>query len=218
MGRGPVGAPALIKYNDQSISAITDIAASAKDAMVLIKTVTASSSATVSFVDGSDDVVLDNTYPIYRFVWINAHASDQSGDGSELAFDVSINTGSDYDTIAKCTTYFVSIHAENDATPALAYTAAADNSSGTGTQYLSVDNDADNDASNSGEMWLFDPSSTTFIKHFFATNNYMHSNPSSTNNFVGGYLNTTSAIDALQFSFTGSTTIESGTFKLYGVA
>ena len=217
MGRGPVGAPALVKYNDQSISAITDIAASAKDAMVLIKTVTASSSATVSFVDGSDDVVLDNTYPIYRFVWINAHASDQSGDGSELAFDVSINTGSDYDTIAKCTTYFVSIHAENDATPALAYTAAADNSSGTGTQYLSVDNDADNDASNSGEMWLFNPSDTTYVKHFIAKNNYMHSNPSSTNNFVGGYLNTTSAIDALQFSFTGSTTIESGTFKLYGI-
>ena len=204
---------ALVKYNNNSISAITAASGLTSGAMTLIKSQTASSSSTVSFVNGSSDVVLNSTYPIYRFVWINAHASDQSGDGSELAFDVSINTGSNYDTIAKCTTYFVSIHAENDATPALAYTAAADNSSGTGTQYLSVDNDA----SNSGEMWLFNPSDTTYVKHFIAKNNYMHSNPSSTNNFVGGYLNTTSAIDALQFSFTGSTTIESGTFKLYGI-
>ena len=208
---------ALVKYNNNSLSAITAASSLPTGAMTLIKEQTASSSSTVSFVNGSSDVVLNSTYPIYRFVWINAHASDQSGDGSELAFDVSINAGSNYDTIAKCTTYFVSIHAESDSTPALAYTAAADNSSGTGTQYLSVDNDADNDASNSGEMWLFNPSDTTYVKHFIAKNNYMHSNPSSTNNFVGGYLNTTSAIDALQFSFTGSTTIESGTFKLYGI-
>ncbi len=208
---------ALVKYNNNSLSAITSTAGMPAGAMTLIKEQTASSSSTVSFVNGSSDVVLNSTYPIYRFVWINAHASDQSGDGSELAFDVSINAGSNYDTIAKCTTYFVSIHAENDATPALAYTTGADNSSGTGTQYLSVDNDADNDASNSGEMWLFNPSDTTYVKHFIAKNNYMHSNPSSSNNFVGGYLNTTSAIDALQFSFTGSTTIESGTFKLYGI-
>jgi len=205
---------AIRTANNQSLTEITELpSVVTTGSLVLLETITASSDSTISFTSG-----IDSTYSTYLFKWINAHASDQTGDGSELAFDVSINAGSNYDTVAKCTTYFVSIHAENDATPALAYTAAADNSSGTGTQYLSVDNDADNDASNSGEMWLFDPSSTTFIKHFFATNNYMHSNPSSTNNFVGGYLNTTSAIDALQFSFTGSTTIESGTFKLYGVA
>ena len=73
MGRGPVGAPALVKYNDQSISAITEIATSAKDSMVLIKTLTASSDSTLDFVNGSDDVVLDSTYPIYKFVFTSIH-------------------------------------------------------------------------------------------------------------------------------------------------
>ena len=208
---------ALVKYNNNSISAITAAAAIPSGAMTLIKEQTASSSSTVSFVNGSSDVVLNSTYPIYRFVWINVHASDQSGDGSEFAFDVSINAGGAYDTVAKTTTYFVATHEEDDGSTNLTYGTAQDNSSGTGTQYLSADNDADNDASNSGEMWLFDPSDTTYVKHFIATNNYMHSNPQTINSRIAGYLNTTSAIDALQFSFTGSTTIESGTFKLYGI-
>ena len=81
MGRGPVGAPALVKYNDQSVSEITEIGAGAKDSMVLIKTETASSDSTIEFVNGSDDVVLDSTYPIYLFKFMSVHPS---GDGAEL--------------------------------------------------------------------------------------------------------------------------------------
>ena len=64
---------ALVKYNNNSISAITDIADSIKGAMTLIKSQTASSSSTISFVDGTSDVVLDNTYPIYLFTFTNIH-------------------------------------------------------------------------------------------------------------------------------------------------
>ena len=63
---------ALVKYNNNSLASVDDVSA-LDDAMVLIKTLTASSSATLSFVDGTSDVVLDNTYPIYKFVFTNIH-------------------------------------------------------------------------------------------------------------------------------------------------
>ena len=72
MGRGPVGAPAIIRYVNNSLASVDDVSGIDGD-MVLIKTVTASSSSTVDFVDGTSDVVLDNTYPIYLFKIINAH-------------------------------------------------------------------------------------------------------------------------------------------------
>ena len=185
--------------------------------MVLIKTLTASSSSALSFVNGSSDVVLDNTYSVYKFVWLNIHPSAQEGDGNEFAFDVSINAGGAYDTVAKTTSYFIATHAENDTSTSFGHSDTGDASQGTGTQYLSIDNDNDNDASNSGEMYLYNPSSTTYAKHFIAKNNYMHSQPLSINTYIGGYLNTTSAVDAVKFVFTGSCTIESGTIKMYGV-
>ncbi len=72
MGRGPVGAPAIIRYVNNSLASVDDVSA-IDGSMVLIKTLTASSSSTLSFVDGTSDVVLDNTYPIYLFKFINIH-------------------------------------------------------------------------------------------------------------------------------------------------
>jgi len=183
---------------------------------VLIKEVTASSDSTISFVDGSASVVLDSTYPIYKFVWINAHPSTQEGDGNEFQFNFSTDTGSNYN-VSKTSTYFVATHAENDSSTSLVYSTSHDHANGTGFQNISVDMDADNDASSSGELFIFSPSSTTFVKHFIAQSNYMHSSPLSINSFVGGYCNTTSAVDAVRFQFSGSATIQSGTIKLYGI-
>ena len=61
--------------------------------MTLIKTLTASSSSTLSFVNGSSDVVLDSTYPIYKFSFINMHpATNNVG----FSFNFSVDTGSNY--------------------------------------------------------------------------------------------------------------------------
>jgi len=182
----------------------------------LIKTLTASSDSTLSFVDGTADVVLDSTYPIYRFVWINAHPSTQEGDGNEFAFNLSADTGSNYN-VAKTTTYYLGAHNENDAGGSTTIQSGHDLAQGTGVQNLCQDMDADNDASVSGELMLYNPSDTTYVKHFLAKSNYMHSAPMCGTTWVAGYGNTTSAVDALQFSFSGSATIESGTFKLYGI-
>ena len=68
---------ALVKYNNNSLSAITSTGLTA-GAMTLIKEQTASSSSTISFVHGTSDVVLDSTYPIYIVKYINVHAAADS--------------------------------------------------------------------------------------------------------------------------------------------
>jgi len=181
-----------------------------------IKKLTASASSDLSFVDGTSDVVLDSTYSIYCFVWINIHPSQQSGDGEEFQFNLSTDTGSNYN-VTKTTTYFSATNYESDAGTSLAYRDSHDLAQGTGFQNISVDHDADNDASSSGEMWLYNPSSTTFVKHFLIRNNYMHSAPLSINSFVAGYGNTTSAVDAVRFQFSAGN-IDAGQICCYGLS
>ena len=207
----------IVTYNNRSITNISAIPGAAKS-LTLIKTVTASSSSTVSFVNGSSDVVLDNTYPIYLITVINAHRSTTSSEQT-FTFNLSADTGSNYN-VTKTTTLFDAYHRENDTSPAVNYVASQDIAQGTGFQNLTpeVELGEDNDASSSGELLLFNPSSTTFVKHFMWTGNHMsyYSTPWSINSFVAGYANTTSAIDAIQFKMS-SGNIDAGTFKLYGL-
>ena len=210
MGRGPVGAPALVKYNNQSISEITEIATSAKGDMVLIKTETASSDSTIEFVNGSDDVVLDSTYPTYLFRYMSVHPS---GDGAELQVGFR-DGGSAYDA-TKTTSFFQAQHTEADATQ-FTYETDFDVIQGTGFQYLNRNTGNDNDQATSGDLWLFNPSSTTFVKHFLGRSNTIMSTNKSEDGYVAGYCNTTSAIDGVQFKF-ASGNIDAGTFKLYGI-
>ena len=185
--------------------------------MTLIKTLTASSSATLSFVNGSSSVVLDSTYPIYKFVFINIHPSASS----ELYFNGSDDTSSHSYDISKTTTAFYTFHREDDGgSTGLNYVTSGDLANGTGFQVLqpAAQIGTDNDESMSGEMWLFNPSSTTYSKQFFGTN--VHPTNDSDvymeQNFVAGYFNATAAITAIQFKM-GSGNIDSGTIKLYGV-
>ena len=186
--------------------------------MVHIKTITASSSSTVSFVHGSSSVVLDNTYPIYLIKVINAHRSS-TGNEQTFTFNLSADTGSNYN-VAKTTTLFDAYERENDGSNGFNYIASQDLAQGTGFQNLTpeVELGQDNDASSSGELFLFNPSSTTYVKHFMWTGNHMsyYSTPWSINSYVAGYGNTTSAVDAIQFKMT-SGNIDAGTFKLYGI-
>ena len=183
-------------------------------AITLIKTLTASSSATLSFVDGSDDVVLDNTYRTYIFKIINCHPSQQGGDGDEFTVGFR-DGGSSYDA-SKTTTFFSAVHGEDGTGGAVAYRTSHDLAQSTGFQTLSVDNDADNDVSISGELWLFSPSSTTYTKHFMWRGNSVHSSAAAHNNFCSGYCNVTAAIDGVQFKMSAGN-IDAGTIKLYGI-
>ena len=187
-------------------------AAAAGGAWTLIKSITASSSSTVSFVDGSSDVVLDNTYPIYKFEFINLHPSH---DNLDLQFNGSIDTGSNYN-VTKTTTFFRAEHEEGDGSTELAYKTGRDLAQGTGFATLIGGPGNDNDQATSGYLYLFNPSSTTYVKHFLASLNTSTDDNKSRNSFVTGYFNTTSAVDAIQFK-NASNDIDAGKIKLYGL-
>ena len=180
-------------------------------AMTLIKTLTASSSANLSFVDGSSSVVLDNTYPIYLFKFINMHPATND---VQFYFNASTNSGGAYNAV-KTTTVVRASHAESGSGGALSYITGNDKAQASGEQQIGQSGN-DNDQSISGELYLFNPSSTTFIKHFLCTMNYCDHGDESHFHYYAGYLNTTSAVDAVQFTMS-SGNIDAGTVKLYGI-
>jgi hypothetical protein len=181
-------------------------------ALVLIKTLTASSSATLSFVDGASDVVLDNTYRTYIFKFYNIHPAT---DETQFQFNMSIDGGSNYN-VTKTTTYFHAAHRESDTTEFF-YRTPKDLAQSTSFQDLVQGTGADNDQCSVGSLHLFSPSSTTFVKHFIANISDYNANDFAKNNFIAGYGNTTSAVDAVRFQM-ASGNIDSGTIKLYGIA
>ena len=186
----------------------------AKGSMTLIKNITLSSAAaSISFVDGASGVVLDDTYKEYIFYFNNIHPAT---DSANVQFQVSTNTGSGYG-IAITSTYFQAQNAEDDSERALEYDGGQDLAQGTGFQtILGKEPGNGNDESTSGFMHLFDPSNTTFIKHFIARGNCQDAGPMSRDAFAAGYVNTTSAVDAVQFKMS-SGNMDAGTIALYGV-
>jgi len=205
---------ALVKYNNNSISAVTSASSIPSGALVPIKTLTASSSASLSFVHGSSDVVFDSTYPIYVFKFINIH---NDGDQRDIVFNGSSDGGSNYN-LNKTTTTFEGLHWENDSAAQVSYNTGSDLAQSTGDQQLSAGLGNQSDDNASGELYIFNPSSTTFVKHFISTscNNYRDGLPGIVNFYMAGYFNTTSAINAIKFQMDNGN-IASGKIKLYGI-
>ena len=181
-------------------------------AMTFIKKLTASSSANLSFVNGSSDVVLDSTYKEYVFVFNNIHAQTDDTFGT---FQASTDGGSNYNTTAT-TTFFAAKHDEADSATSLSYSTYNDFAQSTSFLYIQQPLGADADQSFSGVMNLFNPSSTTFVKHFISRVNGIAHNDRTNDNLVAGYFNTTSAINAVQFKM-ASGNIDAGTITLYGI-
>jgi len=195
--------------NNNSLSAITSLPASISGgAWTLLSTATASSSATLSFTSG-----IDSTYKEYIFKFINMHPATNA---VYLTFNGSADSGSNYN-VTKTTTTFVARHDEADSATSLAYTTGDDLAQSTAFQIITGVVGNGNDESVSGTLHLFDPSNTTFVKHFISTANTYDRNDRSTNEYVAGYFNTTSAVDAVQFKMS-SGNIDSGVIKLYGVS
>jgi len=203
---------ALVKYNNNSISSVTSAASFPAGAMTLIKTLTASSSATLSFVHGSSDVVLDSTYPIYVFKFINLNPAT---DDKKFQFNLSADTGSNYN-VSKTSTYFSAYHNESGSSTSLAYRTGNDLANGTGVQVFTESAGNGSDESAVGELTLFNPSSTTFVKHFIARTSTYYVSDYAMDVYTAGYANTTSAIDAIQFSVESGGNFD-GTIKLYGI-
>ena len=201
----------IVTLNDRGVRSVTTFGSLNTGSMVFIKKLTASSSSTLSFVNGTSDVVLDSTYKEYIFTFKNIHpATDQ------VQLKAGFRDGStDYDAI-KTTTAFYAYHKEDDSATALSYDTGADLAQSTGAQVVLSQMGNDNDQNSSGYLRLFNPSSTTFVKHFMSVMQTYHNADYSLQNPVAGYANTTSAIDAVQFKM-DSGNIDAGTIKLYGI-
>jgi len=204
----------IIKLNNNGVKNATAFGSiTGLGSMTFIKKLTASGSGTLSFVDGASSVVLDNTYKEYLFTFKDIHPSASN---SYFQFNMSTDGGSNYN-VAKTTTWFQAYHFENDGGAGLGYNASRDLAQGTGYQDISTTMATDNDLSLSGQMELFNPSSTTFVKHFIIRANHMTDNPASNDSYCAGYGNTTSAVNAISFRMnTGN--IDAGDICLYGIA
>ena len=173
-----------------------------------LATLTASSSSSLDFTSN-----IDSTYNIYKFRFINIHPSNNA---TRLQYNLSVDGGSNYN-VAKTTHSFKAYHNEAGDTAAVTYETGTDLAQGTGTQFIGDDISNANDASMSGEMFLFNPSSTTFVKHIITVTSSLANGDFAVWNSTGtGYGNTTSAVDAVQFTMS-SGTIDSGRIALYGI-
>jgi len=178
----------------------------------LIKNLDASGSTTRSFIDGSNGVVLDNTYKTYLFRFINIHPAT---DNVEFQWNGSTDTGSNYN-VTKTTTIFNANHFENDSAASLSYDTGADIAQGTGFSRISRNLGNGGDESTSGELWMFNPSDTTFVTHFFSRTSGYDRNNVLYDLYSAGYFNTTSAIDAIRFQM-ASGNIDRERIELYGI-
>ena len=194
---------ASIKYD-------MDLSSSATGAggMTLLSTQTASSSAAISFTSG-----IDSTYKEYVFRFYDIHPATD-----DVKLTVGFRDGSTAYDATKTTTFFRAYHSESGSSTALEYRTGDDLAQGTGVQKLAGGVGNGNDENTSGYLHLFNPSSTTFVKHFLAkTIQNEGSSDMAVDSFIAGYCNVTAAIDAVQFSMS-SGNIDSGVIKLYGVS
>ena len=178
-------------------------------AKTLISTHAASASATLDITSG-----IDSTYPVYEFIFVNMHPATDEGD---FTFQVNASGGSGFnETITS--TIFVAYHGEGDASH-LGYNPneASDQAQGTAYQNLVYETGSDGDQACNGTLTLYDPSSTTFVKHFMARSINSYASDFIHDTYVAGYINTTSAIDEISFKFDNGN-IDAGTIYMYGVS
>jgi len=199
---------ALVKYNNNSISAITAAAGIASGDMNLITTNTISSGVTSSSFTSN----IDSTYDTYMFKFINLHPATNN-----IKFQYNFTTDGTNFNVSKTTTFFLAYHAEDGSASTLAYDTNSDLANGTGYQFFGNDVGNDNDQGISGTMFLFSPSNTTFVKHFMTVTSVANQADLMVNVYTGGYCNTTSAITGVDFK-ANSGNIDSGVIKMYGLS
>ena len=198
----------LIKLNDRAVKDVTQFGSiSSLGSLTHISTATASASASIEFTSG-----IDSTYKEYVFYFVNMHPSAING---RFEFNLSTDSGSNYN-VTKTSTFFRAYHNEAGDNAALTYETSKDLAQSTSFQRLSDTIGNDNDQSCSGILHLFNPSSTTFVKHFIARTNTYQDSDFSIDSYIAGYGNTTSSIDAIQFKM-DSGNIDAGQILLFGV-
>ena len=191
-----------------AITALPTAAALVNGNLTLLTTATASSSATLDFTSG-----IDSTYDSYLFKFIDMHPAN---DG--VNFTVGFRDGSSAYDATKTTSAFGAVHDEADSQASLGYSTASDQAQSTAFLRLSPTGKLgnDNDQNFNGELSIYSPSSTTFVKHFISRTTYQDYGNGESDDYIAGYCNVTAAIDGVQFKM-DSGNIDAGVIKMYGV-
>jgi len=185
---------------------LSSVNAGLKGNLVLLTTNTFTNAATSDFT-----TLIDSTYDVYIFKFIDINAATSA---TQFSFQVNAVGASGFNETVT-STWFHAVQQEADGWAGLEYQAANDQAQGTGYQYLPAQMGAESDESCAGELHLFSPSSTTYVKHFYSRfNNYGQDN-TSRDTFVAGYFNLTTAIDEISFKMTSGNF--DGTIKMYGL-
>ena len=192
----------LTKLNNKAVANVTTLPVALGD-MVLVSSATASSSASIEFSLGN--------YKEYKFFFVNIHPS---GDTDNFQFQTSINSGSSYGVTAT-TTVFNAYHNESDSATALGYQTSFDLAQSTSFQLL-AESGNDNDQNCSGYLHIFNPSSTTYIKHFISRASMTQRSDYQQDHFTAGYFNTTSALTNIKFQMS-SGNIDAGKILMFGI-
>ena len=203
---------ALIKLNNNGVKNATAFGSiTGLGSMVFIKKLTASGSGTLSFVDGASGVVLDNTYKEYLFTFNNIHPATNV---TNFTFQADTGTNTSYNQ-TMTTTQFNAQHDESGSS-GFGYNQSGDQANGTAFQSIMERCGNDNDSCLGGELTIYNPSSSVFVKHFIAKTQ-VEAAAESRNFFTAGYFNTATALTRVQFKM-ASGNIDAGDICLYGIA
>ena len=179
------------------------------DALVLLDSDTATGVASISFTSG-----IDSTYKEYIFAWMSIHPATNN---TKFTFQANVSGETDFnETITS--TAFLAMHRENGTSGSLFYDTASAQAQGTSYQPLTYEIGNASDASSSGVLHLFNPSSTTYVKNFYSNAVSVNGDatPYAYNEYIAGYFNVTGAITQVSFAMS-SGNIDAGTIKMYGV-
>ena len=193
----PLGAFKAALMGTAGVSAAGDV--------VLLHDTDYSDAASASITSG-----IDSTYGEYIFRFYNINPTT---DKAEFGFQMDVSGSTDYDTTITSTSFFT-YHKEDGTQTSLAYDTGQDQAEGTGFQTIGTDVGSGADESCAGELHLFNPASTTYVKHFYSRfQEYVGSGSEEV--YTAGYLNLTAALDKIQFKFASGNF--DGTIKMWGV-
>lgn len=203
----------IVTLNDRAVRSVTAFGSLNTGSMIFIKKLTFSGDTNVQFLNGSSGVVFDSTYKEYVFTFKNIHPAEDSVD---LQFQVNTGTNTNYNTTVTSTSFRAYCHESDNSNTGFGYRTADDQAQGTSFQKLIHQLSSDDDHGGAGILHIFNPASTTFVKHFIFKGQHVGPTDFSRQWHVAGYFNTTSALTRVAF-YASSGNIDAGDICLYGI-
>ena len=196
--------------------ALYGVAGAVTDTAILLSTVTTASAASIEFTSGITDAYKQYVFAFYTCAPIT--------NSEELQMITSTDGGSSYGVTTTSTHFVASHNIIWSTSTSLAYDTSRDLAQSTSPHKFTTNmaNSTQSAGGNNtpganfaGEFILYNPASTTYVKNWTSKYSYNFYLAGARNGFSAGYVNTTSAVNAIKF-YSSSGNIE-GTIKMWGI-